>query len=59
LARLFRIIDNQGSNLGRQNTLVANVFVVLDTKIQKTEATASGPCATEQANLMTHIQFVF
>jgi len=59
LARLFRIIDNQGSYLGRQNTLVAKVYVVLDIKMQKTEAIASGYCVTKQASLMVHIQFAF
>ena len=58
MARLFRIIDNRGSNLGRQNSLVAKVFVVLATKMQKTGATASGSYVTKQASLMVHTQFI-
>jgi hypothetical protein len=59
LARLIRIIDKQGSNLRRQNTLVAKVLVVLATKMQKKGATALGSCVTKRASLIVHILFAF
>jgi len=58
LTRLFRIIDNRGSNLSCQNSQVAKIFVVLANKMQKTEAIASGSYVTKQASLMVNIQFI-